>query len=105
MKFATRMMKVKNDAIVNATMDPTLQCRRLEKEIRELKVELAMKDTLTNRGRVKYDAYTPDEQNNIRQLTMQYLEGEIDDIESIDSLKMIRAVFSEIKLKYKQSDQ
>lgn len=37
LKFATRMMKVKNEAIVNATMDPTLQIKRLEKEIRDLK--------------------------------------------------------------------
>lgn len=37
LKFATRMMKVKNEAIVNATLDPTLQIKRLEKEIRDLK--------------------------------------------------------------------
>ena len=75
------MMKIKNEAIVNATMDPTLQIKRLEKEIRDLKQELAMHDTLANRGRVKYDAYTPEEQNGIKQLTMQYLNGEIEDIE------------------------
>jgi len=61
LKFATRMMKVKNEAIVNATMDPTLQIKRLEKEIRDLKQELAMHDTLANRGRVKYDSYTLEE--------------------------------------------
>lgn len=81
LKFATRMMKIKNEAIVNAHLDPTLQIKRLEKEIRDLKQELAMHDTLANRGRVKYDAYTPDEQNNIKQLTNQYLAGEIEDIE------------------------
>ena len=75
------MMKIKNEAIVNATMDPTLQIKRLEKEIRDLKQELAMHDTLANRGRVNYDAYTPDQQNNIKQMTMQYLNGEIEDIE------------------------
>ena len=36
LKFATRMMKIKNEAIVNATMDPTLQIKRLEKEIRTM---------------------------------------------------------------------
>lgn len=40
-----------------------------------------MHDTLANRGRVKYDAYTEDEKNNIKQLTDQYLAGEIEDIE------------------------
>lgn len=59
------MMKVKNEAIVNATMDPTLQIKRLEKEIRDLKQELAMHDTLANRGRVKYDEYSLEEKSNI----------------------------------------
>ena len=81
LKFATRMMKVKNEAMVNSIVDPTLQIKRLEKEIRDLKQELAMHDTLANRGRVNYDAYTPEEQNKIQQVTNQYLTGEIDDIE------------------------
>ena len=37
LKFATRMMRVKNEAIVNSVIDPTLQIKRLEKEIRDLK--------------------------------------------------------------------
>lgn len=52
-----------------------------------------MHDTLANRGRVKYDAYTPEEQNNMKTLTTQYLNGEVEDIENIDSLRMIREIF------------
>lgn len=37
LKFATRMMKVKNEATVNSVLDPSLQIKRYEKEIRELK--------------------------------------------------------------------
>jgi kinesin family protein 6/9 len=81
LKFATRMMKVKNEATVNTIVDPTLQIKRLEKEIRDLKQELAMHDTLTNRGRVNYDAYSLEEQQKIKTLTTQYLEGEIQDID------------------------
>lgn len=103
LKFATRMMKVKNEAIVNATIDPTLQIKRLEKEIRDLKQELAMHDTLANRGRVNYDKYSNDEMHNIRTVTNQYLGGEIDQIESIDSLRMIREIFGLIKGEYKKT--
>lgn len=98
-------MKVKNEAIVNATMDPTLQIKRLEKEIRDLKQELAMHDTLANRGRVKYDEYSPHEKANISKLTNQYLNGEIEDIENIDSLRMIREIFCQIKYEYKKTSQ
>lgn len=55
------MMKVKNEAIVNSVVDPSLQIKRHEKEIRDLKQELAMRDTLANRGRVNYDNYSADE--------------------------------------------
>jgi kinesin family protein 6/9 len=37
LKFATRMMKVKNEATVNIMIDPTLAIKRYEKEIRDLK--------------------------------------------------------------------
>lgn len=52
------MMKVKNEAVVNTIVDPHLRIKRLEKEIRDLKQELAMHDTLANRGRINYDAYS-----------------------------------------------
>ena len=60
LKFATRMMKVSNEAIVNVQIDQQLQIKRYEKEIRDLKQELAMHDTLANRGRITYDQYTLD---------------------------------------------
>jgi len=37
LKFATRMMRVSNEAIVNIQLDPHLMIKRYEKEIRDLK--------------------------------------------------------------------
>jgi kinesin family member 6/9 len=51
------MMKITNEASVNMMLDPALQIKRLEKEIRDLKQELAMHDTLSNRGRINYASY------------------------------------------------
>lgn len=68
LKFATRMMKVKNEASVNIMVDPTLAIKRYEKEIRDLKQELAMHDTLANRGRVNYETYSAEELQKIRML-------------------------------------
>ena len=64
-KFATRMMKVANKAVVNIHQDPTQIIKRYEREIRDLKQELAMHDTLSNRGRINYDPYTPEQQYEI----------------------------------------
>ena len=106
LKFATRMMKVKNEAMVNSVVDPSLQIKRLEKEIRDLKQELAMHDTLANRGRVNYDEYSKEESAKIRDTTVNFLEAaEYIDIENIDSLRMIREVFGCIKTEYKRQEQ
>jgi len=105
LKFATRMMKVKNEASVNIMVDPTLAIKRFEKEIRDLKQELAMHDTLANRGRVNYDTYSPDEIKKVKTLTQQYLIGEIEEIEQMDSLRMIREIFSQIRVEYRQTSQ
>ena len=105
LKFATRMMKVKNQAVVNSVVDPHLRIKRLEKEIRDLKQELAMHDTLANRGRVNYDSYSAEEVQSITTLTNQYLSGEIEDIEQIDSLRMIREIFNVIRNDYRKTSQ
>ena len=62
MVWKMRMMKVQNEATVNIMQDPALQIKRYEKEIRDLKQELAMHDTLSNRGRINYAAYNQREQ-------------------------------------------
>jgi kinesin family protein 6/9 len=59
LKFATRMMRVSNEAIINVQLDKSLLIKKYEKEIRDLKQELAMHDTLANRGRINYDPYNP----------------------------------------------
>ena len=61
LKFASRMMKVSNEASLNIHLDPALLLKKQEKEIRELKQELAMHDTLANRGRIVYDPYSPEQ--------------------------------------------
>ena len=68
LKFATRMMRVSNEAIVNVQLDPHLMIKRYEKEVRDLKQELAMHDTLKNRGRINYDSYSPEQQVEIQKL-------------------------------------
>lgn len=72
LKFGTRMMKVTNEAVINVHLDPSQLIKKQEKEIRELKQELAMHDTLGNRGRVTYDAYTPEMQFKMQQVYQHY---------------------------------
>lgn len=105
LKFATRMMKVSNEASVNVIQDPTLLIKRYEKEIKDLKQELAMHDTLKNRGRINYAAYSPDELENVKSVTEEFLKGDRDDIGEIDSLKRVREVFGYIRMQYRRTSQ
>merc|ERR1719482_1223229 len=83
LRFATRMMRVSNEASVNIHLDPALLIKKYEREIKELKQELAMHDTLAGRGRVQYDDYTPDEQRELEAKVKSYLEGEVNEIEVV----------------------
>jgi len=103
LKFASRMMKITNEATVNTMLDPALQIKRLEKEIRDLKQELAMHDTLSNRGRINYASYNNQQQNEIQNLTNDFLAGEREDIGEIDSLRKVREVFSLIRMQYRKN--
>lgn len=60
LKFASRIRKVTNEATVNVRLDPQVLLKKYEKDIRDLKQELAMHDTLANRGRINYEPYAPD---------------------------------------------
>lgn len=46
---------------MNVISDPTLMIRRYENEIKQLKQELAMHDTLANRGYITYGQYSQEE--------------------------------------------
>ena len=100
LKFATRMMRVSNEAIINVQLDPTLLIKKYEKEIRELKQELTMHDTLANRGRVTYDPYTAEQQFEIQKLSEQFLRGDLEDIEEINSLRQVREIFHQFRNAY-----
>ncbi len=94
LKFATRMMKIQNEASVNIVSDPNLLIRRYENEIKQLKQELAMHDTLANRDRITYTGYNQEETAAIQKITTDFLDGARDDIGEIDSLRKVREIFS-----------
>lgn len=75
------MMKVSNEISIEMNLDPKLLLKKYEKDIRDLKQELAMHDTLASRGRINYEPYTPEQQHQQQQLAKKYLDGEIEEIE------------------------
>lgn len=102
LRFATRMMRVSNEATVNVHLDPALLIRNYERQIKDLKQELAMHDTLAGRNRVQYEEYTPDEQKELGAKLKLYLEHELDERELMQSMRMVYETLRLFRTMYQQ---
>lgn len=96
LNFAKRMMNVVNDASVNIQLDTHALLRKYHREIKELKQELAMHNMLSNRGRVNYDPYTPDEQYHQQLKAKDFLLRDDAEIE-FESVKQAKELFNQCK--------
>ncbi len=86
-------MKVVNKPDVNITLDNALLLKKYERDLRDLKQELAMHDTLSGRGRIQYNDYSPDEIRALEGKVRGFVDGETEQIE-VDSIKMVHESFS-----------
>ena len=97
LNFAKRMKNVVNDLSVNIMLDKNAYVKKLKKEIKELKKELLMHNTLANRGKINYDPYTPEEQYAQQQIALKFLNGENEDIE-FDSIRQAKELFIQCRI-------
>ena len=101
LNFARRMMSVVNEASVNIQLDTNVLLKNYAKEIKELKQELAMHNTLTNRGRINYDPYSPDEQFALQIEAKNFLTGNHEEVE-FDSVRMAKELFAQCRILYQK---
>jgi len=97
LRFATRMKQVENVPHVNEKADQVLLIKRYQKEVRELKQELAMHDTLANRGVVSTEPYTAEQAYSIQKVASDYLTGKTDDIEDLSSVRQINEFLAQMR--------
>jgi len=97
LNFARRMKSVVNDLSVNIKVDTTSLLKRLTKEVKDLKQELLMHNTLSNRGQINYDPYSAEEQYEQQQIAYKFLNGEIEDIE-FDSIRQAKELFNQCRI-------
>lgn len=88
-KFATRMMRVANEAVVNVNADPLVLLKKYEREIRDLKHELNQ-------------TYVPEPPEKLYELSKQFLTGSIDDIDDLPSIRYCRDLMHQMKLVYRK---
>ena len=101
LNFAQRMGGVVNVASVNIQLDINAQIKKMTKEIKELKQELAMHNTLANRGRINYDPYSPNEQKIQMEAAKKFLVGQSEELE-FDSVRQAKELFYQIRHIYQK---
>ena len=88
-KFATRMMSVSNQAVVNINQDPEVLLKKYEIEIRDLKHELNQ-------------TYVPEAPEKLFDLAKQFLSGSIEDVDDLPSIRYCRDLMHQMKLVYRK---
>lgn len=80
-------------------MDPTELVKKYEREIRELKQELQMHDSLVGRSQIVYDEFTPEQKYEIQQKVKQYIdapEDEEDNVFELVNIRQIKEIFKQV---------
>ncbi|KAJ3332232.1 Kinesin-like protein kif9 [Blyttiomyces sp. JEL0837] len=99
-RFATRMMCVTNMPEINVQFDPAALLKKYEKEIKELKQELAMHDSLSNRSHIQYEPFGDAQKYDLQKQIKAYLNDDEAEIEIV-SLRQIRELLAQFKFLYK----
>ena len=100
LRFASRISKVTSCPSKSQHLDESFLIKKYEREIRDLKAELAMHDTLTGRGRISYEPYSPEQQYEQQVLAQKFLANEVDDL-SIESIRQVKELFYQLRNLYK----
>lgn len=98
LRFATRVKTLTTNINITQRNDPTLLLRKYERQINELKMELAMRDTLSGRN-ISYEDLGDLEKTELMQMVKKYIAGEIalEDVE-INNMKQIKETYNQFKL-------
>ncbi|UPR05061.1 kinesin [Chloropicon primus] len=101
LRFASRVRQLTTNAVVNERRDPEFLVKKYERQVANLKQELAMRDALSgtsNRLSSRYGSFSEAEKQEIKRIARKMLNGEtpIEDV-TLHSLNYIRELFMQVK--------
>ena len=101
-RFASRVMTLQTRAVVNESKDPRVLLRKYERQVAELRRELAMANTLAERAPVNYGPMGEVERQELDEKVRGYLEAENASADGVptESLRQIREAFRLFKAAY-----
>lgn len=97
MRFGSRMMNVPSEPAIAEHFDMLRLCKQHEKEIRTLRQELAMHDTLTNRSQISYEPLSESQIHDVREQVKRFLAEELNEIELVN-VRQIKETFAQFRV-------
>jgi kinesin family protein 6/9 len=106
LKLAQRMMRVQNNFGLNVQTDPAMLVKKYERQIKELKQELMMHDTLAERSNVMYDEYTPEQRLQMSQWVRSYVDAQENSEPElkIESVRQVQELMRQFKALVKAAE-
>ena len=97
-------MRIPNQPAKNIIYDPIRVCRALEKEIVDLRKELSVYDTLTNRKQISYEPLSEGQIQEIGGHVRKFIDGETSEIEIVN-MRQVNQVFEHFKTLVRQAEK
>eukprot|EP00762_Andalucia_godoyi_P004055 ANDGO_06360.mRNA.1 Kinesin-like protein KLP1 len=103
LKFATRMMRVQNEPVQNVSMDAQAQVKVLERQVRDLRQELAMIKQLSGQSSntASYEPLGDSDKHELQSRVLSFVKGEgaedaiMDKVESFYRFREVLGMFRE----------
>ena len=98
LRFASRVRMLTTNAVINERRDPEFLVKKYERQVANLKQELAMKDALSGSKSIQYGGFSEAEKTEIKRMMKRFLNSEvhIEDM-TLHSLNYIREMFTQVK--------
>lgn len=73
----------------------------MQKEIRDLKQELALHDTLASKGaNASTEPYTAEQQYELQKVARDFLQGKTEDIDDLTSMRQVNELLAQMRNAY-----
>ncbi|KAL2085638.1 hypothetical protein ACEWY4_018958 [Coilia grayii] len=104
LRFASRMKCVKTEPAVNEHIDPVVQMKALQREIQQLKQDLATQNNMPSQISTSSETLSDSQMADIQDQVQRFLDGSLEEI-SIVNMRQVKEVFKQFKLALQQQEQ
>jgi len=96
LRFGARMMRIPVEAQPNELCDPLAQVNELSEQVKALKLELSMHDSIVNRNSSEYEPLSEHQIVDIKTQVRNFLDGKASDVD-VQSMRHLQQIFRQFR--------